>query len=102
MTSPAAAQFAYIAPVCASLEPTTTCPLEQACSWSALGKSGELYRARSLEGLTRARHRGNVAPSNTYYSKGPWPGVAPREIQLKNARTSDRNIPAASKPWCVQ
>ena len=26
-------------------------------------KSGELYRARSLEGLTRARHRGNVAPS---------------------------------------
>jgi hypothetical protein len=30
---------------------------------------------KSLAGLTRARHRGNVAPSNTNYSKRP---LAPR------------------------
>ena len=30
---------------------------------------------KSLAGLTRARHRGNVAPSNRDYSKGPRPGA---------------------------
>jgi Gpi18-like mannosyltransferase len=38
------------------------------------GGSGELYRPTSLVGLTRARHRGNVAPSNTRstnYSETP-------------------------------
>ena len=55
---------------------------------------------KSLAGLTRARHRGNVAPSNLNHSTGPPPGALfLSTLKLRRRSTQiQRGCPAARRP----